>query len=101
MKRLYVLLGVLTCTCIETFGVKLNYDAMITRSDPWGYVNQIPRNKPNEFWQSLLSNNKQYLNLKEKIDHPTKLYLQAANDYAYNRKRGIQYYSTRIQLARS
>ena len=93
MKRLYVLLGVLTYTCIETFGVKLNYEALITRSDPWGYVNQIPRNKPNEFWQSLLSNNKQYLNLKEKIDHPTKLYLQAANDYAYNRKRGIQYYN--------
>lgn len=93
MKRLYVLLGVMACTCIETFGVKLNYDAMITRSDPWGYVNLIPRTRPSEFWISLLSNNKEYLKLKEKMDHPTKLFMQAANDYAYDRKRGIQYYN--------
>lgn len=91
--RLYIFLGIIAYSYINTYGVELNYDAMIKRSDPWGYVNQIPRIKPNEFWLSIIRNNKEYLKLKDKIDHPTKLYTQAANDYAFNRNRSIQLYN--------
>lgn len=93
MRRLYVIIGILAYSYIKVYGVELNYKAMIARSDPWGYVNNIPKTQPNEFWLSLINNNKEYLKLKDKMDHPTKLYLQAANDYAYDRNRGILYYN--------
>lgn len=91
--RLYIFLGIIAYSYINTYGVELNYDAMIKRSDPWEYVNKIPRTRPNEFWLSIINNNKEYLKLKDKMDNPTKLYRQAANDYAYDRNRGIQYYN--------
>ncbi|MBR5728807.1 MAG: M48 family metalloprotease [Prevotella sp.] len=100
MKKIYVLVGLLACTCLETFGVELNYEAMIKRSDPWEYVNKIPREKPSEFWLSLINNNQEYLKLKEKMDHPTKLYTQAANDYAYDRNRKKQYYNLQKEYNR-
>lgn len=80
-----MIIVLLVCPFIRTYGVELNYQAAITRSDPWTYVNNIPRTRPNEFWLSVTSHNKEYLKLKSKMEHPTKLYMQAANDYAYDR----------------
>ncbi len=91
--RLYLFLGILAYSFIKVYGVELNYDAMIKRSDPWEYVNKIPRTSPNEFWLSIINNNKEYLKLKDKMDNPTKLYRQAANDYAFNRNRRVQLYN--------
>ena len=93
MKKTFVILGLLVYSFINTYGVNLDYEAMITRSDPWEYVNTIPRTSPYEFWLAITTNNKQYLKLKEKKDNPTKLYLQAANDYTYNRNLSIQLYN--------
>ena len=93
MKRIYMIIVLLVCPFISTYGVELNYQAAITRSDPWTYVNNIPRTSPNEFWLSVTSHNKEYLKLKSKMEHPTKLYMQAANDYAYDRNITKKYYN--------
>jgi len=93
MKRVSILLGILISSLVNIYGVELNYEAVITRSDPWAYVNNIPRTRPNDFWSSIINNNKEYLKLKDKMDNPTKLYMQAANDYAFNKNRSVQIYN--------
>ena len=43
--RKFIIIGVLVYSYTNIYGVELNYEALIKRSDPWEFVNKIPRIK--------------------------------------------------------